>query len=170
MKMKNYTAFFLFSILLFPISVEAKKYPFKIDASREVVINRSTKAGYKMVKVTAYGRNAEKAIEQAMLDAVVSLTFFGASGLGEMEDSPAVLLEGRTAYDKNKDFFDSFFKEGIFMSYVKKINSTYPTGWDNVKTPKGRRIQILLMVDWNGLTQFYKEAGMKTVTGGLDDY
>lgn len=61
--------------LLFSLPVGAKKYPFKIDTSREVVISRSSKAGTKMVEVTAYGRTADKAIEQAMMDAVVSLSF-----------------------------------------------------------------------------------------------
>lgn len=162
---------FLFILsLLFSLSATAKKYPFKIDSPREVVISRSTKAGYKMVQVTAYGRSTEKAIEQAMLDAAVSLTFFGVSGLGEMEGCPAILLEGRIAYDKNKDFFDRFFKEGTFIPYVRKVNSTYPTGRDNVKTPKGRRIQILLIIDWNGLAQFYKESGMQTVISEFDNY
>lgn len=165
------SSFFLVVFAMFvSVHIEAKKYPFRIDSSRNVVISRSVKAGYKMVQVIAYGRNVDKAIEQAMLDAVVSLTFFGASGLGEMESCPAILLEGSIAYDKNKDFFDRFFKEGIFIPYVKKVNSTYPTGRDNVKTPKGRRIQILLIVDWNGLAQFYKESGMQTVISGFDNY
>ena len=168
--MKLYFRFIFLLTLLFSLSATAKKYPFKIDSSREVVISRSAKAGYKMVQVTAYGRSTEKAIEQAMLDAAVSLTFFGASGLGEMEDCPAILLEGRIAYDKNKDFFDRFFKEGIFIPYVKKVNSTYPTGRDNVKTSKGRRIQILLIVDWNGLAQCYKKSGIQTVISEFDNY
>lgn len=103
-----------------------------------------------------------------MMDAVVSLTFFGAFGFGEMEQCPAILLEGRKAYDKDKAFFDKFFKQGVFTSYVKKVNSTYPTGQDNVKTKKGRRIQILLIVDWNGLAKYYKEAGLKTVISELE--
>lgn len=123
-----------------------------------------------MVKVTAYGRTANKAIEQAMMDAVVSLSFWGASGSGEMENCPAILLEGRAAYDKNRLFFDHFFTQGTFMSYVKRVNSTYPTGRDNVKTSKGRRIQILLIVDWNGLANYYKKAGVKTVISELGNY
>lgn len=42
--------FLLFLALLFSLPVGAKKYPFKIDVPREVVINRSTIAGSKMVK------------------------------------------------------------------------------------------------------------------------
>lgn len=159
-----------FLLLVLPVVVEAKKYPFKIDAPREVVMSRSSKAGTKMVKVTAYGRTTDKAIEQAMMDAVVSLSFWGASGSGEMGNCPAILLEGRAAYDKNRMFFDHFFKQGTFMSYVKRVNSTYPTGRDNVKTSKGRRILILLIVDWNGLANYYKKAGLKTVISELGNY
>lgn len=160
----------MFLASLLSIQIEAKKYPFKIDAPREVVISRSSKAGTKMVKVTAYGRTIDKAIEQAMMDAVVSLSFWGASGFGEMGNCPAILFEGRATYDKNKIFFDKFFKQGFFMPYVKRVNSTYPTGRDNVKTAKGRRIQILLIVDWNGLANYYKKAGLKTVISELGNY
>lgn len=107
--MKCKITLLLFLASLLSIQVEAKKYPFKIDAPREVVMSRSSKAGTKMVKVTAYGRTADKAIEQAMMDAVVSLSFWGASGSGEMENCPAILLEGRAAYDKNRMLFDHFF-------------------------------------------------------------
>jgi hypothetical protein len=168
--MKSCITSLLFLTLLFSLPVGAKKYPFKIDTSREVVISRSSKAGTKMVEVTAYGRTADKAIEQAMMDAVVSLSFWGVSGSGEMEKCPAILFEGRAAYDKNKMFFDHFFKQGTFMAYVKRVNSTYPTGRDNVKTSRGRRIQILLIVDWNGLANYYKKAGLKTVISELDNY
>lgn len=158
--------------LLHSVAVDAsnKKYPFKIDDHREVVISRSSTAGSKIVEVTAYGSSADKAIRKAMIDAVISLTFYGATGSKEMAQCPAILLDGRTSYDKNKNFFDHFFKKRLFLSYVKKVNSTYPTGQNNVKTPKGRRIKILLIVDWNGLAEYYQKAGLKTVTHGLSDY
>lgn len=168
--MKRNIVFLLFFILLSSMAVQAKKYPFKIDAPREVVMSRSATVGSKMVQVSAHGSSADKAIQQAMIDAVVSLAFFGVSGSGEMESCPAVLLEGRIAYDQNKIFFDKFFEQGTFMSYVKKVNSTYPTGKDNVKTKRGRRVQILLVVDWHGLAKYFKEAGLKTVISGLGDY
>ena len=69
--MKSCITSLLFFTLLFSLPVGAKKYPFKIDTSREVVISRSSKAGTKMVEVTAYGRTADKAIEQAMMDAAL---------------------------------------------------------------------------------------------------
>ena len=157
-------------VLLFPIIMEAKKYSFVIDNNREVYVSRSTYEGLKMLKVTAYGRSADAAIEQAMVDAVAALTFDGAKGQGEMEGCPAVLLNGREVYQENKMFFDVFFKKGDFLKYVGKVNSTYPTGTDNVKTSKGRRIQILLIVDWKGLAEHFKKAGFKTAISEFSNY
>lgn len=156
--------------LLISVNADAKKYPFNIDSSREVVVTRSATAGTKMVKVIAYGRTVDKAIGQAMMDAVVALTFFGASGENEMDACPAILLDGRAAYDEEKEFFNQFFQEGHFLSYVKRVNSNYPTGKNNIKTSKGRRVQLILLVDWNGLSAYYKNAGLKTVTSSLMDY
>ena len=156
--------------LLISVNVDAKKYPFNIDASREAVVTRSATAGTKMVKVIAYGRTVDKAIGQAMMDAVVALTFFGASGENEMDACPAILLGGRAAYDEKKEFFNQFFQKGHFLSYVKRVNSNYPTGKNNIKTSKGRKVQLILLVDWNGLSAYYKNAGLKTATSSLMDY
>lgn len=161
----------LFVLLLLPFtSVDAKRYSFKIDSQREVYVCRSAKPGYKMVEVIAYGRNVDKAIDKAKMDAVVVLTFFGASGKGEMESVPAILLDGRKEYDNNRKFFDKFFKKGQFMSYVEDVNSGYPTGSNNIKTSRGRRVRIILLVDWNGLAKYYKEAGLKTAVSELSEY
>ena len=157
-------------LLLLPVKMEAKKYSFVIDSQREVYVSRSTYEGSKMLKVVAYGKSADAAIEQAMVDAVAALTFDGAKGQGEMEGCPAVLLNGREIYQENKIYFDSFFKKGDFLKYVEKVNSTYPTGTDNIKTSKGRRIQILLIVDWKGLAEKFKEAGFRTTISELSNF
>ena len=157
-------------VLLFPIKMEAKKYSFVIDSNREVYVCRSTYEGSKMLKVVAYGKSADAAIEQAMVDAVAALSFDGAKGQGEMEGCPAVLLNGREVYQENKIYFDSFFKKGEFLKFVEKVNSTYPAGTNNVKTSKGRRIQILLIVDWKELAEHFKKAGFKTAISELSNY
>ena len=171
-KLKYFACTVLVLLLCFLHSptAEAKRYSFDIDAQREVYLTRSAKPGFKMVKVIVYGRSVDKAIEKAMMDAVVALTFYGASGEGEMGNTPAILLEGRKAYDHKTKYFDKFFKKGAFMPFVKRVNRDYPTGKDNVKTSRGRRIQILLLVNWNGLAKTYKDAGLKTIVSGLSDY
>lgn len=164
---------FLLSIcmlLLLSVKMEAKNYSFAIDSQREVYVSRSTYEGLKMLKVVAYGKSADAAIEQAMIDAVAALTFDGANGQGEMEGCPAVLLNGREIYQENKIYFDSFFKKGDFLKFVEKVNSTYPTGTDNIKTSRGRRIQILLIVNWKGLAEKFKEAGFRTAISELSNF
>lgn len=168
-QLKNHIILFMLFIMSFT-SADAKRYSFKIDSQREVYVCRSAKTGFKMVEVIAYGRNADKAIDKAKMDAVVALTFFGASGTGEMESVPAILLGGRKEYDNNRKFFDKFFKKGQFMSYVEDVNSGYPTGSNNIKTSRGRRVRIILLVDWNGLAKYYKEAGLKTAVSELSEY
>ncbi len=163
--------FLLFILLvLTAFDAEGKKYPFNIDRTYNINVCRSTVAGTKMVKVTAYGKSADAAIDQAMVDAVAALTFFGADGSGEMENCPAMLYDGKDCYSQNKQFFDNFFKKGQFMDFVEKVNSGYPLGEDNVKTPKGRRIKILLIVHWDALADFYKKNGFKTIISELGNY
>lgn len=156
--------------LILPSAVFAKKHSFSIDSQREVFVTRSTIAGSKMVRVVAYGKSPDAAIEQALVDAVAALTFDGVKGEGEMEGCPAILLNGRKVYDKDKSFFDKFFRKGEFLKYVEKVNSTYPYGADNVKTSRGRRIQIILIVNWKGLADFFREAGYRTAISELSNY
>lgn len=158
------------TLLALSTTMYARKYPFSIDSQREVYVTRSTTAGSKMLRVVAYGKSVDAAIAQAMLDAVVALSFDGAMGEGEMEGCPAVLMDGRNVYNENKSFFDKFFKKGDFLKYVKKVNSTYPSGSDNVKTSKGRRIQILLIVDWKGLADYFRGEGYRTTVSELSNY
>jgi len=56
------------------------------------------------------------------------------------------------------------------LDFVSKVNSTYPMGADNVKVNGGRRIQILLIVDWKGLAGYFKDAGFKTAISELSNY
>lgn len=161
----------IFTIMLFAnCTADAKKYPFDIESQREVYICRSTTAGTKMVTVIAYGSSADIAIEKAMVNAVAAFTFDGVSGMGEFEGAPAILHKGREEYYENKDFFDKFFKKGEFLPFVKKVNSTFPMGEDNVKTKNGRRIRILLIVDWKKLSDYYQSVGFETILGNLSNY
>lgn len=152
------------------LSSNAKSFHFKMEDPRDVFIVRSAAAGTKMVQVVAYGKSTDAAVNKAMLDAVAAMTFDGVNGLGEMNGVPAVLYDGRDAYKEYTKYFDKFFKQGDFLPFVKKVNSGYPSGSNNVKTTKGRRIRILLIVDWDGLSRHYKNEGFKTVTSEFDKY
>ena len=143
---------------------------FNINAELEVFASRSTTPGKKMVRVVAEGASADKAIQQAMCDAIVALTFRGAYADGEMEAIPPILIDGVEQYDAHKKEFNQFFKKKNYLNYVSRVNSTYPSGSNNIKTSTGRRVQILLIVDWIGLANYYKSLGYKTATSNLTDF
>lgn len=151
-------------------ALQAKSYSFDIEKERSVSIYQSASEGTKIVKVVATGGSADKAIDIAMQDAVVALSFWGASGEGEMSSVPAILKGGRETYDKNETFFKKFFKKGGFIRFVHKVNSLYPTGTNNVKTSKGRKITILLIVDWKELAEYYKSQGLETCIMDFSNY
>ena len=146
------------------------KTRFKIDAERQVFATRSASEGTKMVRVVACGSTAEKAIEQAMCDAVAAISFTGAKGEGEMDAIPPVLKDGREQYTKHKKEFNKFFNKGTYLNYVSRVNSTYPAGKDNIKTSKGRKVQVYLIVDWATLAKYFKDAGFQTTISGLTDF
>ena len=143
-------------------SSDAKSYKFKIGTQTEVSMTRSASAGKKMVKVVACAGSTDKAIDKAMVDAVAAITFYGISNHQTMENVPSILVDGVEQYKSNKKFFDKFFKKGDFTAYVSRVNSTYPKGTDNVKTSKGQKVSILLIIDWKGLEEFYRTNGLKT--------
>ena len=74
--------------------------------------------------------------------------------------------------DSNREVYvcRSTYEGSKMLKFVEKVNSTYPTGTNNVKTSKGRRIQILLIVDWKELAEHFKKAGFKTAISELSNY
>lgn len=140
----------------------AKSFRFRMDKPIDVVMTRSALSGKKMVRVTAVGSSADKAIDQALVDAASAVTFYGLSNPETLESVPSILIDGTSQYNANKKFFDQFFKRGNFLQYVSRVTSTYPTGTNNVKTSKGQRVTIFLIVDWSGLERFYRQNGLDT--------
>lgn len=147
----------------------AKSYKFKIDNPIDVTMVRSASPGKKMVQVVAYSGSADRAVDQAMVDAVVACSFYGLSNSQTMESIPSVLKDGKSQYLSNKKFFDKFFKKGQFLPFVSKVTDYYPAGTNNVKTKKGRKITILLVVDWQGLERLYRDKGLETQLSIFDN-
>lgn len=156
--------------LCFSTTAEAKKYKFQITDQRTVVVKRSGAKGQKIVEVTASAGSVDKAINKALVDAAVALTFEGASGRGMMSGCPAVLAGGTAAYEQNKEFFDDFFGKGDFLQYVRRANSEYPSGDDNVIVGGSRQVRIVVIVDWNGLAKTFADRGLKTNISNLLNY
>lgn len=158
----------LILLTLLPLNIAAQK--FDINTELELRVKRSTESGKKMIEVYGYGSSADKAMEQAYINAVSGILFFGVEGSEEMGPVPSVLLDKVEAYNSSRKLFNDFFKKGTHKQFAHNVNSHYPYGPDNVKTPKGRRVRLVLIVDYEGLTKYFKEYGFKTTTGDFSEW
>lgn len=150
---------------------EAKKYKWTYnDHPSEVYTLGVGQNGRQLVKTWAIGKNANKAILQAKMDAVSAALFCGISpdpstnGMG-VANLPA--LVSRNVYEANKEKFIKFFTTGEFLNYVNNINSDYPTGENNLALDGGNRlVGINLSLDYRGLKEWLMEKDIIKGVGG----
>lgn len=135
----------------FSLNVNAKKYPFDRNHPYNVSIIRVGQAGTKYLKAYGIASNADKAIDQAMQDAVAACVFEGIPGNEKADKIEPICKNGADAYIKHKDYFNNFFTNGDFLHYVKNTNSMYPTGENNVSVSGGRRVGINVEVMFDEL-------------------
>lgn len=145
--------FFYIIFLGFYSSSFAKKYKFKLDPPFAIEQVRVAKQGTKFVKSWATAKNADEAIIKAKQNVVAAALFTGISPNHEMGAGviPPLCLQGINAYNDNKDYFDNFFKKGDFLNYILDVNSTYPIGENNMKTPEGRKVGVYLQLIYDDL-------------------
>lgn len=166
--LKPFLTFLIAIIIAMPAVAKKYKWEFNSRIPQVYTIGQG-KHGLQLVKVWAVGKNADKAIVQAKMDAVTAALFYGiapdksTNGMGTADLPP--ILNDKQYYD-NKKLLDEFFKKGEFLRYVKEINSTYPTGENNISVPGGRRIGINLSVDYRGLHQWLQDNGIEKGVGG----
>ena len=150
---------FLILLLLVSLSVSAKKYKFDINHSCQVEIVRVAQQGTKYLKAWGVAGNADKAMDQAMQDAVAACIFTGVEG-NQIAGKIPPLTSGRDAYEAHKAFFDQFFTKGEFLNYVKNVNSGYPTGENNIAVKGGRKVGIYVVVMYDNLRQLLEKEGI----------
>lgn len=80
-----------------------------------------------ILKSLGVAGSPDKAIDMAMQDAVAACIFTGVEG-NEIAGKIPPLVADRSVYEEHKQFFDTFFKKGEFLQYVKNANTGYPTG------------------------------------------
>ena len=146
-------------LMLVSLSISAKKYKFDINHSCQVEIVRVAQQGSKFLKAWGVAGNADKAIDQAMQDAVTACLFMGVEG-NQIAGKIPPLTSGRDAYEAHKDFFDKFFTSGEFLNYVKNVNTGYPTGENNIATKGGRKVGIYVVVMYDSLRQLLEKEGI----------
>ncbi len=152
-------AVFTLLIVMFSLSIQAKKYPFNLNHNYEVQVIRVAQQGTKFLKVWGVAGSPDKAIDQAMQDAVAACIFTGVEGNLSCGNIPA-LTSGKTVYEQHKQFFDDFFKKGEFLQYVKNANSGYPTGENNIQTNNGRKVGLYVVVMYDNLRKRLEEASI----------
>lgn len=152
------------------LTSEAKKYKWELGQPVEVCTIGQGKRGTQMVKAWAVAKNADKAIEKAKMDAVTAALFYGipydASTYGMGVSNLGPLLD-KMDYQENQTLIEEFFKKGEFLNYVMEVNSSYPSGENNIKVDGGRRIGIRLLVDYPRLRQWISDNNIKK---GLGDH
>ena len=141
------------------LSIHAKSYPFDMTHSYEVQIVRVAQQGSKFLKAWGIAGSPDKAIDRAMQDAVAACIFTGVEG-NEIAGKIPALVPSKEAYEQHKQFFDTFFKKGEFLQYVKNANTGYPTGENNIKTDKGRKLGIYVVVMYDNLRKRLEDEGI----------
>ena len=137
------------------LSVAKKKYKFTFTPPFDIEQVRVAEKGTKFVKSWAVDKNADKAIIKAKQNVVAAALFTGIApnnvmGCGAV---PPLCPEGPDAYMAHKDYFDKIFVEGEFFNYAIDVNSTYPTGQNNIQTPEGRRVGVMIQLLYDELRE-----------------
>lgn len=165
MNLKKIVLLALVLFLAFGQLNAGKKYKFTFEPPYEIEQLRPGQVvdhyRTQLVKSWALDKNPDKAIIKAQQNAVAAAMFTGIAQsqvVGASYVPP--ICGGPQAYEANKDYFDKFFTSGEFMNYVINVNSTYPTGEDNVKTPNGRRVAVYLQLMYGSLQQRLLEDGI----------
>lgn len=156
--MKRITFLIAFAMMT-ALSLNAKSYKFDMNHSYEVKIVRVAQQGTKFLKAWGVAGSADKAITQAMQDAVAACIFTGVEGNDIAGKIPA-LTSGKGAYEEHKAFFDTFFKKGEFLNYVKNANTGYPTGENNISTSGGRKVGVFVVVMYDNLRKRLEDEGI----------
>jgi hypothetical protein len=159
----------LLSFLIGTSASCAKKYKFALDHDLMVVQTEASAKG-KHIKVWAYGKNADAAIDQALIDAVAAALFTGIKPSVESQGMGIGMLPplvGQSKYSENESFFKKFFADGEFLKYIERRWGGYPVGDDNIKTPKGRRVGISAILYYDELRKMLEANG---INKALNDY
>lgn len=131
----------------------AKKYKFQLEDHYQIEQVRGSTSERLLIKAWATASNAKKAIEKAKQDAIAATIFGGSNAI-------TPILRHVESFDEHRDYFEEFFTKGEYLNYVEEINSAFPTGENNIQTPEGRRVGILLIVYSSQLREKLEQDGI----------
>lgn len=156
---------FLFCFFL-SMSIQAKRYPFDMKHQYIIETVRVDQQGYKFCKVWGIADTVDAAMNRALQDAVAACLFSGIPGNENTPSSPAICGSAEV-YEKNKKYFNAFFKSGEFLHYVRNVNSRYPSGENNVKYKGWRKVAVYVQISYDELRKKMERDG---IIRGLDNY
>lgn len=167
---------FLIALFILPLSAQARK---KIDPAEymkewsnyEATTVAVGQNGTKALKVWGFGKNAEKAAEQAKKNAVHACLFRGCPGSANAMQTPAIFKNqgGIQVAHENFEYFYRFFEEaGEYIEFVNLTSDGVPSGENRREVKGGVKVAIYVQVMFDNLRDKMKRDGiLKNSSGGF---
>lgn len=112
------------------------------------------------VRAWGYGRYVDDAKEQAKKNAVRDAVFKGISRGQAGCEQKAILLEVN-AYEKYREYFDKFFKDGgDYLDYVS-MEDRRPGSWQHFRQKGGITCSMVIRVKYSDLKTRLEEDGIR---------
>lgn len=120
----NRKIFLLILSAFFVLQINAREKKEANVPSYDVVCAGSGSSGSYLIKVVAIVENSEdignEAVQKCAVHGVLFKGFIGGNGC----TSQRAMLEGPDVELEHKDFFDSFFREGLYKNYAMVVDGS----------------------------------------------
>ena len=176
--MKKYFYLLLVFAFALPYNVYGRK---KIDpatylkdwSNYEVTTVAVGQNGTKALKVWGFGKNAEKAAEQAKKNAVHACLFRGCPGAANARSTPAIFARqgGGEVAAQNFEYFYRFFEEAEeYLQFVNLNTDGVPSGNNRREVKGGVKVTIYVQVMYDNLKEKMKRDGLLKNSSAAFDY
>ncbi len=119
--------------------------------------------GVKLIKVYAYGKKVDDAIQKAKRSAVHACIFKGVAGQVKVDP---IVNDATAIQEKYKDYFDKFFSPtGDYLKYVALSTDGEPSGEDRMKVKGGFKIGVAVAVQYDQLRKDLEKEGIAKKLG-----
>ena len=160
-------ALVLCCLLLLPVAADAQRHKSKIEHlgrafsdgyNYEVETVGVGTEGTKALKVWAYGRDVEEAVDMAKKAAVAACIFRGLPASTYALSTPALCTDYDHEWD---DYFDAFFASGgDYLDYINLTSDGDPSGQDRLKMKNGYKVAIYVQVLYDNLRRHLEKTGV----------
>ncbi len=175
--MKKYL-FILFSVLLFLPSLAMSK---KVDKMKyiaewstyEVTTISVGQNETKNLKVWGFGKNINKAIEQAKKNAIHACLFRGLPGAANARTTPAIFAnqgKDQVALENFEYFYDFFEVNKEYIGFVNITTDGVPSGQDRREVKGGYKVAISVQVMYDNLKEKMSNDGILKKASSMFTY